>query len=86
MIRLADVPTLALLAALLAACAAPAGAASCDKTCLEHIAPITKACSADMLWTGVNSEKVTAPPQFVEQGREHDDLVKRGGAGCSNTA
>jgi SnoaL-like protein len=35
--------------------------------------------TADVLWTGVNSEKVTAPPQFVEQGREHDELVKRGG-------
>jgi hypothetical protein len=37
------------------------------------------AATADMLWTGVNSEKVTAPPQFIEQGREHDELVKRGG-------
>jgi hypothetical protein len=35
--------------------------------------------TADMLWTGVNSEKVTTPPQFVEQGREHDELVKRNG-------
>src|SRR5262245_9911151 len=35
--------------------------------------------TADMLWTGVNSEKVTAPPQFIEQGREHDELVKRNG-------
>jgi hypothetical protein len=35
--------------------------------------------TADVLWTGVNSEKVTAPPQFIEQGREHDELVKRGG-------
>jgi hypothetical protein len=35
--------------------------------------------TADMLWTGVNSEKVTAAPQFVEQGREHDELVKRNG-------
>ena len=35
--------------------------------------------TADMIWTGVNSQKLTAPPEFVEQGREHDDLVKRNG-------
>jgi SnoaL-like domain len=35
--------------------------------------------TADMIWTGINSEKVTAVPQFVEQGREHDELVKRDG-------
>ena len=35
--------------------------------------------TADVLWTGVNSEKVTAPPQFIEQGRERDELVKRNG-------
>jgi len=35
--------------------------------------------TADVLWTGVNSESVKAVPQFVEQGREHDELVKRDG-------
>ena len=35
--------------------------------------------TADVLWTGVNSENVKATPQFVEQGREHDELVKRAG-------
>jgi SnoaL-like domain len=35
--------------------------------------------TADVLWTGVNSADVKAPPQFVEQGREHDELVKRDG-------
>ena len=34
---------------------------------------------ADVLWTGVNSETVKAAPQLIEQGREHDDLVKRDG-------
>src|SRR6186713_2879026 len=27
--------------------------------------------TADVLWTGVNSETVKAVPQFIEQGREH---------------
>jgi len=35
--------------------------------------------TADVIWTGVNSPTVTAQPQFVEQGREHDELVKRNG-------
>jgi hypothetical protein len=35
--------------------------------------------TADVLWTGVNSESVKAAPQFIEQGREHDALVKRNG-------
>jgi hypothetical protein len=35
--------------------------------------------TADAVWTGVNSETVKAAPQFIEQGREHDDLVKRNG-------
>jgi hypothetical protein len=35
--------------------------------------------TADLLWTGVLSETVKAVPQFVEQGREHDELVKRAG-------
>jgi hypothetical protein len=37
------------------------------------------AATADMIWTGVISETVKATPQFVEQGREHDELVKRNG-------
>jgi hypothetical protein len=35
--------------------------------------------TADVIWTGVRSENPKATPQFVEQGREHDELVKRGG-------
>lgn len=35
--------------------------------------------TADIIWTGVNSETVKSVPQFVEQGREHDELVKRNG-------
>jgi hypothetical protein len=35
--------------------------------------------TADVMWTGVNSETVKAAPQFIEQGREHDELVKRSG-------
>jgi len=35
--------------------------------------------TADVIWTGVISETVQAAPKFVEQGREHDELVKRNG-------
>ena len=35
--------------------------------------------TADLIWTGVRSANPKATPQFVEQGREHDELVKRGG-------
>lgn len=35
--------------------------------------------TADVIWTGINSDKVTAAPRFIEQGREHDELIKRGG-------
>jgi hypothetical protein len=35
--------------------------------------------TADVVWTGINSATVKAAPQFVEQGREHDELVKRAG-------
>jgi hypothetical protein len=35
--------------------------------------------TADVIWTGINSETVKATPQFVEQGREHDELVKNNG-------
>ncbi len=37
------------------------------------------AATADVIWTGVNSETVKAAPQLIEQGREHDELVKRNG-------
>ncbi len=37
------------------------------------------AATADVIWTGINSETVHATPQLVEQGREHDELVKRDG-------
>jgi hypothetical protein len=35
--------------------------------------------TADVIWTGINSATVKAAPQFIEQGREHDELVKRDG-------
>jgi hypothetical protein len=35
--------------------------------------------TVDAIWTGVHSAKVTETPQFVEQGREHAELVKRNG-------
>jgi hypothetical protein len=35
--------------------------------------------TADVIWTGIISETVKAAPRFVEQGREHDELVKRDG-------
>jgi hypothetical protein len=35
--------------------------------------------TADLIWTGVASESATAQPHLVEQGREHDDLVKLAG-------
>jgi hypothetical protein len=35
--------------------------------------------TADVIWTGINSATIAALPQFVEQGREHDELVKRDG-------
>jgi hypothetical protein len=35
--------------------------------------------TADVIWTGVISETVAAAPRFVEQGREHDELVKHSG-------
>jgi hypothetical protein len=37
------------------------------------------AATADVLWTGINSETVQSAPQVIEQGREHDELVKRDG-------
>ena len=35
--------------------------------------------TATLLWTGILNTKIDAPPQFVEQGREYDRLVKRNG-------
>jgi len=35
--------------------------------------------TADVIWTEVYSETHLALPHIVEQGREHDELVKRGG-------
>jgi hypothetical protein len=35
--------------------------------------------TADVIWTEVYSESHSAQPQIVEQGREHDELVKQGG-------
>lgn len=35
--------------------------------------------TADAIWTGMHSAKVTDIPKLVEQGREHDELVKRNG-------
>ena len=35
--------------------------------------------TADMIWTGLNSETVTSPTTVVEQGHEHDELVKLDG-------
>jgi len=34
--------------------------------------------TADMIWTGIDSETPESRPHFVEQGREHDELVKQG--------
>jgi ketosteroid isomerase-like protein len=34
---------------------------------------------AQFIWTGILNETIKAPPRFVEQGREYDVLVKRGG-------
>jgi SnoaL-like domain len=35
--------------------------------------------TADVIWTEVYSETHSAVPQILEQGREHDELVKRSG-------
>ena len=35
--------------------------------------------TASLLWTGILNTKIDAPPQFVEQGREYDKLVKKDG-------
>jgi SnoaL-like domain len=35
--------------------------------------------TADVIWTGIDSPTVESTPRFIEQGHEHDELVKRGG-------
>jgi hypothetical protein len=35
--------------------------------------------TADSIWTGINSKTASAVPEFIEQGREHDELVKKDG-------
>ena len=44
-----------------------------------HIVVTGDTATADVIWTGVNSASVNSLPQIVEQGREHDELVKRDG-------
>ncbi len=38
-----------------------------------------RSATADLIWTEVYSETHAAMPQILEQGREHDELVKRQG-------
>lgn len=35
--------------------------------------------TARLLWTGILNTRIDAPPEFVEQGREYDKLVKKDG-------
>lgn len=35
--------------------------------------------TADVIWTGTLSDNVRVPPRFIEQGREHDELVNKNG-------
>ena len=35
--------------------------------------------TADAIWTGITSETLAEHPRFIEQGREHDELVKLNG-------
>lgn len=44
-----------------------------------HISVKGTTAKADAIWTGIQDENVKAAPQFVEQGREHDELVKQDG-------
>jgi SnoaL-like domain len=44
-----------------------------------HIVVTGDAATANVIWTGVNSASVNSVPQIIEQGREHDELVKRDG-------
>ncbi len=43
-----------------------------------HIVVNGDKATADLIWTGIESDTVKSPPHFVEQGREHDELVKQG--------
>jgi len=44
-----------------------------------HIVVNGDTATADVIWTGINDESLAAAPRFVEQGREHDELVKNHG-------
>jgi hypothetical protein len=44
-----------------------------------HIVVTADTATADVIWTGVSSASVKSLPQIVEQGREHDELIKRDG-------
>jgi len=44
-----------------------------------RITVVGNTATADVIWTGVNSASVNSLPQIVEQGREHDELVKHAG-------
>lgn len=44
-----------------------------------HIVVTGDSATADVIWTGVASASVKSLPQILEQGREHDELVKRQG-------
>ncbi|MGH8148975.1 MAG: nuclear transport factor 2 family protein [Steroidobacteraceae bacterium] len=35
--------------------------------------------TADVIWTGIDSPTPESTPRFIEQGREHDELVERDG-------
>lgn len=35
--------------------------------------------TADVIWTGTLSDNVRVAPRFIEQGREHDELVNKNG-------
>ena len=48
-------------------------------TNLKVVVKSDDSASADFVWTEVNSESHLAIPRITEQGREHDDLVKRSG-------
>jgi len=44
-----------------------------------HIVVNGDTATADVIWTGIESDTPKARPHFVEQGREHDELVKQNG-------
>lgn len=39
----------------------------------------SESATATMIWTGILNTEISDPPEFVEQGREYDYLVKQGG-------